>query len=345
MQGGSIQAELTAILLCSSLAYVVVKIVTPRIIELHLKWGLSRPDAHKPGNPLIAHSGGVPLFIGFIAALLIFTLLCSLDYSSLIKIIAVASSAAIIFAIGFIDDKKILSGPTKTISSIFAIVPIAVLAYFEPVAIQWGRPIIPIIGRMRMTIIYWFLLPFSIAGAANAVNMLDVLNGIVPGTSIVIFAVLSIISLLRSDMLLFTITAFALATLLAYYPFNAYPARIFNGDSGSLFIGGLLGAVAVVFHLEFITLVLLLPHILNGLFVLISFRGFKEHREVKARPILVENGSLRSNPDPRAPLTLTRLILHLTGPATEKEVTHVYIALECIAAVLAFISYLLTPWG
>jgi UDP-N-acetylglucosamine--dolichyl-phosphate N-acetylglucosaminephosphotransferase len=333
------------VLLSSIVAFLVVKIAMPKIIKLHLEHGLSRPDAHKPGNPLVAHSGGVALFIGFVSGLILFMLFYPLDASSLAKLVGVALSAGIGFAIGYIDDKKILGGLTKTILSVLTFVPLAVIGFLYPKAIEWGRPVVPIIGRMRMTIIYWLLLPVSVAGAANVVNMLDVLNGIVPGTSIVIFTTLAIISLLKGDMLLFALAAVSLAVLLAYYPFNAYPAKIFNGDSGSLFLGGLLGAIAVAFHLEFVVLVLLLPHILNGLFVLVSFRGFKEHREVKVRPVLVESGILRSNPDPKAPLTLTRLILHFSGPLTEKEVAEMYIWLEVVAAFLAFLSYLLTPVG
>ncbi|ABL77821.1 MraY family glycosyltransferase [Thermofilum pendens] len=327
----------------SILGYLVVRLSAPSLIRALFKAGLRRPDAHKPGNPLVAHSGGVILFLGFLLSFSLLIAFGGLGFSEKVKLLAVLATSALCFAVGLLDDKLVLKGVLKTFLTALSIIPILVVALTYPAAIDWGRPVVPIIGRMRMTVIYWVLFPISIAGSANVVNMLDVLNGIVPGTALVAFAALAVIGALSGDGLLLVIALVAVAILLAYYPFNAYPARVFNGDSGSLFIGGLLGAIAVVFHLEFVVLTLLLPHILNGFFVVVSFRGLREHREVKARPIRVENGILKASDDPKAPLTLTRLILSVGGPMTEKEVAKVYIAVEVVAAVLAVASYVLTP--
>ena len=311
------------------------------IIRLLRSRGIVRPDAHKPGNPTVAHSGGVILFASSSIAILVSLALMGFSPASL-KVLIIFLSATLCLIVGLIDDVKILRGQVKTILTILGILPVLAAGILAPQLIEWGRPVLPIIGRLRLTIIYWVLMPVSIAGAANVVNMLDVMNGVVPGTSIIAFTALAIASLILGREAGFVTSLVVLGALLAYYKYNAYPARVFNGDSGSLFLGALIGAIAVVDHLEFVALTTLLPHILNGFFVLVSFRGFKEHREVKKRPIQVDsNGTLRANTDPDAPLSLTRLILAVGGPGTEREVANAYILIETVAAVLAVVSALL----
>lgn len=324
-----------------TVSLIVTFLISEPLIRLLHKKSIVRPDAHKPGHPTVAHSGGVILFISTAVSFLL-ALAVTSEVSTAIKALVIFLSGAICFAVGFIDDVKILKGEIKTVLSVLGILPVLAAGVLTPNIIEWGRPKLPFIGRLRITIIYWLLMPISIAGAANIVNMLDVMNGVVPGTSIVAFTALAIASLILGRDAAFTISLIMLGALIAYYKYNAYPARVFNGDSGSLFLGAVIGAIAVVEHLEFIALTLLLPHLLNGFFILVSFRGFKEHRQVKKRPIHVdERGVLTASRDPDAPLSLTRLILTIGGPATEPEVARVYIWIESVAAGLAIISAIL----
>ncbi len=323
-------------------SFIVTRVAAEPLISYLRERGIIRPDVHKPGRPLVAHSGGVILFTGISAGTALTMALLWAPLS--LKVLIIYASATLCFIVGLVDDIKILKGQVKTLLSILGIVPVLIAGLTAPTLIDWGRPELPVIGRMRLTIIYWLLMPLSIAGAANVVNMLDVMNGIVPGTSIIIFLTLALVSLMLGKEATLIVSLIVLGALLAYFKYNAYPARVFNGDSGSLFLGAFVGAVAVVDHLEFIALTLLLPHVLNGFFILVSFRGFREHREVEKRPIKVgEDGTLYASTDPDAPLSLTRIMLAVGGRSTEREVAIAYIALEAVVAVLAVASALLTP--
>ncbi len=320
--------------------FLVARLSAPHIISFLRKRGITRRDAHKPGKPIVAHSGGIiiaaSMFAAYLAALLVYH-----KASITVQMTTIIASALICFLVGLYDDIKILGGKEKTLLTILSIIPIIAAYFFFPTIVSLGRPVIPLIGRIRLTIVYWAILPLAVAGPANLVNMLDIYNGVTPGMMLVAAAALLASSLILSSDLLFISSLMLIATLLAYYPFNAYPSKVFNGDSGSLFLGGFLGALAVVGKIEFIVLTLLIPHLINGIMVLVSFGGFKEHRQVKGRPIEVKDGVLMASHDPNAPWSLTRFILYIGGPAHEKELSHFYILLELVPAILAVITALL----
>jgi len=311
-------------------------IFTPYFIKFVRKKGITRPDAHKPGNPQVAYLGGVPLFLGATVGMLVAAVFSS-EYW--IELLVHYITILIVFVIGLIDDLKVLKGEIKTILTVLAILPTGVGALLFRDKIVLGRPWVPIIGRLRLTIAYWLLLPFAIAGPANVVNMLDIFNGVMPSTTLLIFTTLLVSSIIRGSETGIILALIWMGVLVGYIYYNMYPAQIFNGDSGSLMVGTAIGSIALLTHMEFIVLVALFPHLLNGMLILASFRGFKEHREVKERPITVlGDGRLKANLSPSAPTSLTRLILLIGGDMREYEIVLAYILIEFVASLLAIIT-------
>ncbi|MEM3643391.1 MAG: hypothetical protein QW120_00390, partial [Nitrososphaerota archaeon] len=99
-----------------------------------------------------------------------------------------------------------------------------------------------------------------------------------------------------------------LATLAGFALYNRYPSRIFAGNSGSLFIGAVMASTAIIWRIEVVAIIALLPHIMNEMHVIFSMRGLKSAKQHNSRPILVEEGWITANPDPNAPLTLVRML-------------------------------------
>jgi UDP-N-acetylglucosamine--dolichyl-phosphate N-acetylglucosaminephosphotransferase len=329
-----------AALLAAAVGFVVTRLSAPALISFLRSRGVVRPDAHKPGNPQVAHAGGIMIFLGVAAGFASWVALTGVS-DAVVRAAVALGAGAICFLVGLVDDLRVLGGLTKTLATVLSILPVVVAALLRPDLVKWGRPSLPFVGTLRITIIYWALLPLAVAGPANVVNMLDVLNGVTPGMMIAAYSTLALIAAVTGGHTTLALSLIVVGVLLAYYPYNAYPARVFNGDSGSLFLGGLLGALAVVDHYEFVVFTLLLPHLLNGFMILVSFRGFKEHRRVPKRPTYVDDrGVLHPSRDADAPLTLTRLALLLGGSATEREVARLYFFLELSACALALLSAL-----
>lgn len=314
--------------------------LTPRVARLMRSLNHMRPDVHKPGRPMVPYSGGVAIFASSMPFLLAVALL---DSALVVRACVLAAVISIAFAVGLVDDFKVLSGRAKTLLSLLTVLPLIVAHAVQPAHVQLGRPLVPLLGRLRLTVVYWILLPLVAAGPANVVNMLDVLNGVMPATSLAAAIALALSAILvdpKGVLLLLPLVG----ALAGYLPYNKWPARVLNGDSGSLMVGAYVGAAAALLHLEFIAAVALIPHILNGALVIVSVRGFKEHRQMKERPVVVrEDYKLLPSTSPSAPISLVRLILAVDGPLEERQVAARLIALGLISSALATFTALLIP--
>jgi UDP-N-acetylglucosamine--dolichyl-phosphate N-acetylglucosaminephosphotransferase len=164
------------------------------------------------------------------------------------------------------------------------------------------------------------------------------LNGVASG-----FVIISSIPLLVSIAIFGRHEVFLAALpllfgTLALYRYHKFPSRIFPGDSGTMLLGAMYGAVAIAGSSEIIGVIALLPAVMNSFLFLASVKRIVEHRQVKARPVhLLEDFRLAASSDRAAPATLVRLIL-TDGPLTEKEVGHKIFRLAVYAALLAFLS-------
>jgi UDP-N-acetylglucosamine--dolichyl-phosphate N-acetylglucosaminephosphotransferase len=214
-------------------------------------------DVHKLNKPKVAQMGGVGLILGVTAGCLLLFLgswflgFGFLDYRILV-FLAVILLAGLV---GAVDDIKTLGPKTKPILTALACFPILVSSWIVgalglssvlPPAYDPG-PRLPFLGRTRLTLVYLLIIPFGIAVPANAVNMIDIFNGVMPLTTFLMFAAMLIVSLLMMTIgvqdawLGVLLSLVMIGALLAYYNYNRNPARVFAGDTGSLFVGAAFG--------------------------------------------------------------------------------------------------------
>lgn len=133
-----------------------------------------------------------------------------------------------------------------------------------------------LIGRNHDTAIYipgtdwgielgWLYLPFLIivlVGSTNAVNLTDGLDGLLAGSSAIAFGAYAIITWLASYIDVAIFSAAVVGAVLGFLVFNAHPAKVFMGDTGSLALGGALAGIAIITKTE------LLLAVIGGLFVI-----------------------------------------------------------------------------
>jgi UDP-N-acetylglucosamine--dolichyl-phosphate N-acetylglucosaminephosphotransferase len=303
---------------------------TPIVAKAMKSRGITGVDIHKISKTKVPEMCGLAILIGLVIGTLAY---CLTTPPAVRQSAAFIGTVLIAGAIGIIDDRHPLGARTKPLLTALACVPILVLGTYFP------YPDIPLYGPVRLTIVYPILIPIAIAVTSNSVNMMDVMNGSMPGTvAIIAFTMLAIL-LWSGEVGTATLASGLLAAMLAFFYFNRYPSRVFGGDTGSLSVGAAVGALAILGRIEAVTVVALIPHIMNSFYGLSSVRGLREHREIRQRPTeLLDNGLLQASNQKGAPVTLTRLIL-AAGPLGEKDIVRAMMFLTAVSSLLAAFTY------
>ena len=158
-----------------------------------------------------------------------------------VKLIGFFIGMVIIIAMGFVDDVKGLPAIVKLIIQIIA----ASIAVSFGIVIDSVR--IGFIDELGLTNVFNTVLTIGwIVGVTNAINLIDGLDGLSTGISIISCVSLLIIFALNGSILLSIILITALlGALVGFLPYNYNPAKTFIGDTGSNFLGYLLSIISI----------------------------------------------------------------------------------------------------
>lgn len=308
-------------------AFFIVYLTTPPLIKFLQKRNYTVKDINKKENVMIARPGGISIIAGILASEIILYAFLQMN-----EILAVMITTFLAFAIGYLDDRKVLGGWFKPVALAIAATPIIFLgAYDSDLAF-------PLFGEVHIPILYLVVIIFMIIITGNTINSIDVLNGVASG-----FMVIASFSL---SIALFIIQNYEIAVIslplgfvsLAFYKYHKIPCKIFPGDSGALTLGAMYGAIAIVGQVEVIAAVALLPAVLNSFLFLASVKKIVDHRELNEKPVeLTDDFKLKATKNKKARISLVRLIVANT-PLSEKEVCYVIFKLALFSAGLAIIT-------
>ena len=133
------------------------------------------------------------------------------------------------------------------------------------------------IGTFNLTIpvLYLIFVFLLLVGMSNAVNLTDGLDGLAGGTSMMSMLIMAALSFLSDDVNLAVFCASCAGACLGFLWYNAYPASIFMGDTGSLALGAAFASVAVLTNTEVISLIVGGLFIAEALSVIIQVASFK----------------------------------------------------------------------
>jgi UDP-GlcNAc:undecaprenyl-phosphate GlcNAc-1-phosphate transferase len=315
----------------SAISFFVILLLMPAAIRSLAAKGRVVPDAHKRDKPMVPRPAG-PVIMAGIAVAEIALYLLTMNTA----VLAVLLSTVIAFVVGYVDDSKVMPGWFKPVALLAAAVPIVILDLF--VGGVHGDSLNLVFGSAFIPLLYIPLIFVIIPITGNTLNSIDVLNGVASG-----FVIIATIPLLASIAIFGSHEVFLAALPLlfasiAFFKFHKFPSKIFPGDSGTLLLGTMYGALAIAGSSEIIGVIALLPAVMNSFLFLASVKRIVEHREVKARPtILQDDFKLAASTDRAAPATLVRLIV-ADGPLGEKEIGYKIFKLAGFTALLAFVS-------
>lgn len=124
-------------------------------------------------------------------------------------------------------------------------------------------------------IFYYILIFFVLVGTTNAVNLTDGLDGLASGTMAVAAIAYAIICLIFGQYELAVFCMTVVGGVLGFLKYNAHPAKVFMGDTGSLALGGALAAVAVLTKTELLLIIVGGVFVVEALSVIIQVASFK----------------------------------------------------------------------
>ncbi|MCQ4022335.1 MULTISPECIES: phospho-N-acetylmuramoyl-pentapeptide-transferase [unclassified Ruminococcus] len=248
------------------------------ILEDGPKW-----HEKKQGTPTM---GGFMFIIGSVVTTLICTLLFFIFTTEpqlkadIGRVLAGIVMACGYGAIGFIDDyikvvkKRNLGLTAKQKLLLQFAVAISYLATLYLLGTS-SNLLIPYVGFVDLGIFYWIFSAIAIVGVVNAVNLSDGIDGLVGSMSFFsALAFMLLASVLQSQCS--GIMASALAGgCLGFLLWNFHPAKVFMGDTGSLFLGGYICAIAYALNMPIILIVIALPYLLEMLSVVLQVTYFK----------------------------------------------------------------------
>ena len=230
-------------------------------------------DSHrkKEGTPTM---GGLIFIVPTILAILFLLITDKVTYTSNIGIVLLVFLGYA--SIGFLDDfLSIRKGNNEGLTAyqkLFMQVLIAIGFFY--IYMKNGGQTSFVVGTLGIDIelgwLYGLLILFVLVGASNAVNLTDGLDGLAGGLSAIAFIAFSLISLMVGFEDIGIFSLILVGSLLGFLIYNTHPAKIFMGDTGSLSLGAVMGAIAILTHRELTLLVVAGIFVIETLTVIIQ---------------------------------------------------------------------------
>lgn len=215
------------------LAFTASFIAVPLSIKLAFAVGaVDRPDPRKVHARTMPRLGGAGIFAAFMAGILFMP-----DLAEPFK--GIIYGGIIIFLVGILDDMFQLSAWIKLAGQVAA----ASLAVYCGITVHFVTN--PFDGLLNLGILSIPVTLLWIIGITNAINLIDGLDGLAGGVSLIAAVSLGTIALLKGNMPVFYLSFLLVAAILGFLPYNFHPARTFMGDGGSNFLGFVLACLAV----------------------------------------------------------------------------------------------------
>lgn len=264
-------------------SFLISVLLSPIIIPLlrKMKFGqfirTEGPESHqkKSGTPTM---GGFIILVSLVAGSLIFTWKFTGISTEIYLLLFVTVAYGFL---GFLDDfiiiaKKRNLGLTSKQKLLGQLI-IAAVFYFGLVQIGFSTTLtIPGTDLSYDVHSFYFLLVVvMLIGASNGTNLTDGVDGLLPGTAAIAFGAYAVLAWNVADLDLAIFSSAVVGAVLGFLVFNAHPAKIFMGDTGSLALGGGIAALAVLTKMEIILIIIGGVFVIETLSVILQVISFK----------------------------------------------------------------------
>ena len=202
---------------------------TPRLREAAIRFGIvDHPDGQlKTQREPVPYLGGLAIALAFLLTL---ALMSGIEFSQ--NVLGMLLAGSIVVVLGLVDDLGGLGPWTKLFGQMVAVLVLLKSGVYIKLAF------LPVEVALPLSAV-WLL------AVTNAFNLIDIMDGLACGTAAIASAILLVFAHLDGNFPAATLLAGLVGSCLGFLRYNFEPARIYMGDTGSMFLGLMLGALAM----------------------------------------------------------------------------------------------------
>lgn len=210
-------------------------VLIPNISRLAVSIGIfDGVDERKTHSGAIPRLGGIAIFFSVLLGVILFT---EVDQ----QVRGFLAGAVVIFLTGLTDDLEQISPKKKFLGEVMAALIVVLVGGVRLTSLGdlFGTGVISL-GYLSIPFTV-----FGIVGVINAINLVDGLDGLAGGVTAIATAAIGVLAYIVGDVSLLGLCAALFGGVIGFLKFNSYPARIFMGDGGSLFLGYCLAVLSI----------------------------------------------------------------------------------------------------
>lgn len=276
---------LTALVLTFFLTAVIARILIPKLKSMKLGQQIldigPRWHKSKEGTPTM---GGISFIT---ASLIVFILLCAMAYltgnsAGFEKAVIVLLMATLNGAVGVVDDltkfknhrnEGLTASQKYLLQLICAGAFLAALKFTGNLSTELYIPYVGV--KLELGIFYYILSILLITGIVNAVNLTDGIDGLASSVTLAVGAFYAVASFTLGLLPEAVLSGIMMGACLGFLVYNFYPAKVFMGDTGSLFLGGMVVGTAYALGNPLIVIIIGIVYICETVSVIMQVTYFK----------------------------------------------------------------------
>lgn len=268
-----------------AISIIVIPILRRKKIGQHEREDGPKSHLKKQGTPTM---GGIVMIIAILimGGIEYFKYSKSIDAGeqlvakNLVPLILVTVGFGIV---GFIDDfKKLILNNTEGLKPKYKMLGLLIIATIFTVyltkVMNIGTDIIIPFAKTSITLPIWLYIPFTILvmlATTNAINLTDGIDGLSTSVTTIILTCLTVIGVILGVKEIVVFGASLIGICLAFLVFNLHPAKVFMGDTGSLFLGGAVSVMAIYLKMPILLIIIAIVPVLETLSDIIQVLHYK----------------------------------------------------------------------
>ncbi|HYX15597.1 MAG TPA: MraY family glycosyltransferase [Nostoc sp.] len=228
-------------------------IPTVRKFALRVGWA-DQPNARRLNREPLPNAGGLAIYAGVIAALVLASLLRPIELQNVLaQVLTILLGGSILVLVGFIDDQFGLPPSVRLWAQVLT--ALLLVANGINIHVLFGTPIDSLLST-SLTILW-------VVGITNAINLMDGMDGLAGGISfITAMSLLGVAAQFNNRAAAILVLAALAGAALGFLRHNFHPSRIIMGDAGAYFFGYVLAATSILGRLQQNTVYALIPTVL-----------------------------------------------------------------------------------